>query len=477
MTQNPKFPNIVCSSATNKIRAVLCSALALSLSGAVAWPLAICQSGAALAQSTSADGQRVGPALDDVRRKRQEDQEKALEKMNTPASPGQVGAGRHVPSLTDMFPAVSLGLLSPQPISLEGVKIPGLTQRSVDALANNQMAVIYGNGFNYPSMSDLYRENRIMGRSNFVSADVLTHLYYVFTNSIFIKVVENTLYPEMQTLLKDLAESCVHDYRACDIAEVKDDIQRNLAFVIVGLRLLDPKGELPDMGGATDLAKTELAAIVKGGHGRSVIFNRDQDFNSFRPIGFFGDSAKAARFYRACSWLSAMYFPLTDVTNNSETGGGNTFRRAVLLYRALELGKARDNATLLSHWQRIVEIYALVSQGRLTREPSVYPRDLRSMFSSAGKLDFKDLLYSLAQPLSRARLLISIKNQRQLGLNAVSIFEIDKQKEAENVALVFRFLPPLMPYEIDWLRYTVKDFRDEGSAGAASSSGANSNSN
>jgi hypothetical protein len=416
----------------------------------------------ALAQAMSADGWRVGPSLDDVRRKRQEDQAKAEERLKQNSA---ANTSARQATMADMFPSISLGVLTPQPISLEGVTIPGLTPRAVDTLANNQLAVLYGPNFVYPTMAELYRENRITGRSNFVSADVITHIYYVLINTVFIKVIENTLYPELETLLKDLAESCVHDYRACDLPEVKDDIQRNLAFVIVGMRLLDPKAELPDMGGASDLAKTEMAAIAKGGKGHSVIFNRDQDFAIYRPIGFYAATARATCFYRAVAWLSAMYFPLTDVTNNSETGGGNTFRRAVLLYRALELGKAKDNATLLSHWQRIVDIYSLVSQGRLTREPSVYPRDLRAMFSTAAKLEFKDLLYTLGQPLSRARLLISIKNQRQMGLNAVSILEIDRPKESDTSTLAFRFFPPVTPYELDWLRYVVKDFRDDGTAG------------
>jgi hypothetical protein len=412
---------------------------------------------------TSADGTRIGPNLDDLRAKRQQERDKANQDLNTPAS-GPLSLQRQ-PNLSDLFPSIPLGLTIPQPISLEGIKIPGLNNKSVETLAYNQFIVVHGNSFNFPSMVDLYRDNRVTGRSNFISSDVITHLYFVIMNTIYLRVVEDTLYGELETLLKELIDSCVHDYRSCDIAEVKDDIQRNLSFVIVGMKLLNPKAELPDMGGASDLAKAELAVITKGGKGHSLIFNRDQDFASLRPIGYFATTAKSANFFRAASWLSVMYFPLADVTNNSETGGGNTFRRAVLLYRALELGKTKDESeTLLSRWQHIIDIYSIVTMGRLTREPSVYPRDLRSMFSAAGKLDFKDLLYTLAQPLTRARLLLSIKKQRQMGLNATSIFEIGKQKEADESAIVFRFLPPITPYEADWLRYTVKDFRDDGTS-------------
>jgi hypothetical protein len=471
MIPNQKFRSTVCSSAINRsmvsrLRRLAALALTLvTLNAGLLPPLSITQLGPLpVFGQNSADGTRIGPNLDDFRAKRQQQRDKADQDLNTPAS-GPLGLQRQ-PNLSDLFPSIPLGLTIPQPISLEGIKIPGLNNKSVETLAYNQFMVVHGNSFNFPNMADLYRDNRVSGRSNFISSDVITHLYFVIMNTIYLKVVEDTLCGELETLLKELMDSCVHDYRACDIAEVKDDIQRNLSFVIVGMKLLNPKAELPDMGGASDLARAELAVITKGGKGHSLIFNRDQDFASLRPIGYFATTAKSANFFRAASWLSVMYFPLADVTNNSETGGGNTFRRAVLLYRALELGKTKDDSeTLLSRWQHIIDIYSIVTMGRITREPSVYPRDLRSMFSAAGKLDFKDLLYTLAQPLTRARLLLSIKKQRQMGLNATSIFEIGKQKEADESAIVFRFLPPITPYEADWLRYTVKDFRDDGTSG------------
>jgi len=473
MIQNQKFHSIVCSSAINKSTARAVSLSGRSFSAFLLALLTVCVglfaplsgllfiSDPAYAQN-GIDGSQVGPDLYGLMKKRQDQRDKTMQDMNKNAA--SMGLQRQ-PNLSDLFPQVPLGLTIPQPINLEGVKIPGLNSKSVEILANNQFMVVHGNSFNFPTMADLYRDNRLSGRSNFVTADVITHIYFVIMNTLYVKVIEDTLFGELESLLKSLVQSCVNDYRNCDVAEVKDDIQRNLAFVIVALRLLDPKAELADMGGASDLARTEIEAMKHGLRGHSVIFNRDQDFSLMRPFGFYATTVKTSNFYRAASWLSIMYFPLSDVTNNSETGGGNTFRRSILLYRALELGKTKSNETLLSQWQHIVEIYSLITMGRITREPSVYPKDLRSMFNTAGKLEFKDLLYTLAQPLSRARLLLSIKNQRQMGLNATSIFEIERPKESDTATLVFRFLPPITPYEFDWLRSTVKDFKDGGTAG------------
>lgn len=386
------------------------------------------------------------------------------------------------PTLKDVFPTMALNMSQPQPTSVEGMKLDGIGPKAGKILGFNHFVVVQGTPVD--TMASVYKDNRESKKSNFITVDPFVHAYFAFNNAIALKVIEDTLYGELAALLHDLMQSCVKDYRACDIDEVKDDIQRNLAFVIVGLKLLDPKVVLPDMGGASDLAKIELATIAKGKRGKSVIFNREDDFSAIRPIGFYLRSEKGANYYRAASWLSRMYLTLSDVTNNSETGGGNNFRRALLLYRALEIGKANRTSdsrvdtskleakpvapeanSLMPRWQRIYDISTAISPSALTREQTVYPRDVRSMFE-VGKLDFKNLLQTLAQPLSRARLLLTIKKQRPQGLDAASIFEMDKARGVAENMMVMRFMPPVNSYELEWLKLQTANYKEEGDEGA-----------
>jgi len=375
------------------------------------------------------------------------------------------------PTLKDLFPQMTISTSVPQPLSLDGMKLDGIGAKSGKMLGTNHFVVLQGSAEN--SMAAVYAENRSDNKSNFVTADPFVHAYFAINNAIAFKVVNETLYGELHTLLQDLISSCVKDYRACEIDEVKDDIQRNLAYVIVGLKLLDPKIVLADMGGASDLAREELENISRGGMARSIIFNRDEDFSALAPLGFYSRSEKSSNYYRSAAWLSRMYLSLSDVTNNSQTGGGNNFRRALLLYRALELGHSSASVsagstssppTLMSSWQRVYDISLCLSQSGLTREQTVYPRDMKNMFQ-AGNLEFRNLLQALAQPFSRARLLLSIKKQKPQGLDAASIFELDKARSAEENMMVMRFLPPLNSYELEWLKTQTGDFKEEGEEG------------
>ncbi|MDP3510536.1 MAG: DUF3160 domain-containing protein [Candidatus Melainabacteria bacterium] len=384
------------------------------------------------------------------------------------------------PTLKDVFPFMNLPFSAPQPLSLEGMKLSGLGARSSKILGFNHFVVLQGTpGFN-GSSALLFKDNRENNRSNFITVDPFVHAYFVFSNTLALRVINETLYAELNTLLLALVDSCVKDYRACEIDEVKDDIQRNLAFIIVGLKLLDPKIVLADMGGASDLAQAELAIIAKGKRGRSIIFNREQDYSALSPIGFYNSSERSANYYRSAAWLSYMYLTLSDVTIDSHAGGGNNFRRALLLYRAIELGRGnriksvpgsispslstdRSNS-LMASWQRIYDISVALAPSVITREQTVYPREIKSMFQ-AGNLEFKDLLQTLAQPLSRARLLLSIKKQRPQGLDAASIFEMDKNRNANENLMVLRFLPPINSYELEWMKWQTTEFKEEGEDG------------
>lgn len=367
------------------------------------------------------------------------------------------------PTAQGTFPVVTLNLSVPPPISLSGVKVAGLSEKNVASLAYHHMIMMQGTsskGTAHSTMYGVYQANKAQGRANFVTADCLMHGYFTYINTLTVKVVDEALHKELLSFLRSLKDATSKDYKACEIAEVKDDLLRNLGFIIVAIQLLNPGEVLPDMGGASDLAAQEMALIKKGGQARSPIFNRTIDYSALRPLGYFSLTAKSRTFYASYSWLSRCYLSLTDLTNNTEQGGGNTFRRAVLLYRAIYNGKTSDGQPLLSQWRHISEVVTALSQGQLSREPSIYVDEMNSMFNG-NNLEFKDLLTALAQPLSRAKLLISIKKTKPQGLDATSIFDMQRAQKSEEGSIVFRLFVPFSTVEVDYLRALTNCFAEE----------------
>ena len=366
--------------------------------------------------------------------------------------------------IKDVFPLVTFNYTPPTPVALQGLRIDTLTDRAKQILGYNQFVVYQGS--DYLNAAAMYRNLKSENRPNLVTADALTHSYFSQINLITVKVIEGYLFERLEAFLSALIQAQVKDYRQTEFAEVKDDIQRNLAYAIVALRLLKPDVKLPDLGGASDLALAEGKLIEQGKVARSVIFNRLEDYGFYVPIGFYARTERAARFYKAQVFLSRMRFQFADLTDNSETGGGNAFRRAILLYRAIELGKVKatngETIPLIKLWQEIFDVANILCQNQSTLGQTVYPSDMKNMFQRQS-LDIGDVLKALGQPLSRARMLLAVKKQRPQGLNSTSIFQVNRLKLEEENATSMRLMPQIIPTELDWLKQLTNNFKEESS--------------
>lgn len=359
--------------------------------------------------------------------------------------------------LEDLFKRRPLNVFPPDPVDLSGVKVPGLLPKNVSLLGNNSFVVV--NDTSFTKLSDLYRENRENGKGNFVTVDSLLHPYFGFSNGLLGSVIEETTYAELMKLLAGMLQSSMADYRNTVDDEVKDDVQRNLAYISLALKLLEPKVKLPDIGGAIDLVNQDYQTVMSGKQGHSVICNINEDFSYFKPWGWMDSTERLRRFFRAYQWLSRMYFPLSDITHNTVAGGGNSFRRAVLLYRSLVLAKSSDAESSLVHWNRIATVLALTGLDEPSRKKSLIPPELAPILKTSGS-DLTGLLKALEQPFLRTKLMLSIRKQRPVELGATSIFDVGKGADDAKEQSVVRLFPVVQPPELPWIKENSKDYAE-----------------
>lgn len=344
------------------------------------------------------------------------------------------------------------------PISLSGVKIPGVTASTTNLLGMNHFVVI--NNTNFETMGDVYRDNRLKGKPNFVTLDSIVHPYFATTNGLMAAVIEEHAISELKQILSAMLKASVEDYRNCQDAEIKDDIQRNLAFLIVALRLLEPSIKLPDMGGASDLADREMKNIESGFKARSQIFDREENFEAIAPSGWFAKREKLSCFYRSAQWISRMDFPLTDVTVDTETGSGNLFRRSVLLYRALDRAAFAGKPAFES-WQRLISVWELFATSSIrNRQKTLLYTDFKAVVPG-GPQDLKSTLNNLASPFFRAKLLLSVRKQKPVGLGATSIFDLADSSGTGDQTTSFRLMPLIEDPEMPWLRARAGSYADD----------------
>ncbi|PWU02406.1 MAG: hypothetical protein C5B53_01685 [Candidatus Melainabacteria bacterium] len=362
-------------------------------------------------------------------------------------------------NLEDFFSRSEFKEVTLTPLTLKpGKLLPGLNQEAVDKLNCNYFVVV--NDARITDFAAIYKQNRLDGFGNFVTVDSLMHPYLAHRNAIKVAVLSKSCYTQLKSLIAGMIAASISDYRETEDDEVKDDIQRNLAYLSVAMRLLAPEDKPEDFGGVEDLVKQDLANIQKGRVAPSAIFQRSENFAAYRPFGIYESSETLKNFFRCRQWLGRMFFPLTDVTINTKSGGGNEFRRAVLLYRSLIKAKLAG-AQGFAAWDKLHKALLLVEDGEPFKSGGdLLPDDFATAFLATEK-SLKLTLDALSNPLTRTKLLLSLKSAESKQFTSTSIFQLSSknQKEARNLA--FRLLPPLNPLEFDWLNAQVIQEKDE----------------
>ncbi|MDX2106287.1 MAG: DUF3160 domain-containing protein [Candidatus Melainabacteria bacterium] len=362
-------------------------------------------------------------------------------------------------NFNSFFKSKDLDTASFPPMNVSNMQIPGLSAKGSEKLGFNYFVVVNDTGFK--NMTTLYKENRVLGKPSVVTVDSMMHPYFAYRNGLIADIIENKLSNELKVMMEAALKQSILDYKSVDDEEVQDDIQRNMAFLLVALSYFDPKYLSIDLGGASDLAREEIKRISLGKNARTAIGNNILDFGLCQPYGWMLKSPKLEQFCKAYLWLSCMYFPLSNVSEGTAEGGGNSFRRSVLLYRALALGKVTTPSgpvSALEVWSRICKVMSLKDINGPEAKNTILPVDLSAVFESS-EIDLNKLLKDISKPLSQTKMLLMVKNKYASSLRAESFKDIGSGKSQKNVH-VLRFFPRIDPPEFTWLKAAGLFFKE-----------------
>jgi hypothetical protein len=197
---------------------------------------------------------------------------------------------------SDLFPTSNIVVSMPPSIPLNGLKLAGLPPNALNDLGFNYFVVVTTE---YPDMAQLYRENRLKGKGNLVTVDSILHPYLAFRNRIIADAIENHLSVDLSLLLRSMLEVSLADLRECEDMDVRSDLEHNIAYIVLALRLLDPQYQTILTPSISQLVDADLKNIAAGKRARSAILERYQNFADFNPLGWYQSSPKLAGFYQA----------------------------------------------------------------------------------------------------------------------------------------------------------------------------------
>lgn len=335
----------------------------------------------------------------------------------------------------------------PPTIPFQGINIAGLNPKSAQILGENYFVVL--NNTHLERMADIYRENRENGKANYITIDCVLHPYIAFTNRLHAQIIKKNLLPMMDRLLRAMLHVAMVDYKQADDADIRADIEANIAFLSVGLKLVDSSFAVPQVGKVPVLVAKDYDSVIEAQYGQSAVFDTTEDFRLYRPIGFYRAAPELIKFYRLKMWLSRLAYPINESAASSNSG--NSFRRSVLIYRCLEQSTI-DGKPGYDYWMRLVKgLFMLGSQIENSYEKNVYVHDYRAVFR-ANSQDLKVSLHALTEPLNRTKLLLAVRRQKPVSLGAASIFDIEDNAARNEAVAKFRLIPNIGSPEEYWLR-------------------------
>lgn len=356
--------------------------------------------------------------------------------VGTAQSPGIARLIRHRPVPYDFL----------EMLPLEETKIIDLRSKSVFRLSINYFVV--ADNFPLSRMTEVYRYCQQSGYSTFVTADSILHPYFAFTNRVLAEAA-GQMRPDLLALLQSMQQVSLADYRSAKDAEIRNDLERNIAYLAVAIKLLNWYYAPPEIGHVPALVQQELVLMRSGVPAPSAISSRAQDYSVFKPLGWYTSSDELKAFYRCCQWLSQVPYVVDDVATGSPGQQSNDFRRSVLLFRSLDRCQV-DGKTGMEMWAKLSKGLALLGTCKDERDRLLNPADYKLVFQ--GKAAYLQAnLNALADPLYRTKLMLSIRQKNANGLASTSVLDLESRAGDDDVAR-FHLFPSFEEAEMPWLR-------------------------
>lgn len=213
-------------------------------------------------------------------------------------------------------------------------------------------ALRHGKPLGYNEMYDLYTDCREGGIPQFITTDALLHGFHLMFDRILKTCEEERFIAQLNALLKALEEKTRRQYEAATDKTVRAALFRNLDYLWVALKLLNPPDVLPVeplLGGQyhdeLELIRNAEAFLVD-----SPIFHYPEDYTQYKPRGHYTRSEELQRYFRTMMWLGRMTFSCAQDTDYDRT----MTLSAILLAQALVQARI-DGRSGIDLWEDIYQ--------------------------------------------------------------------------------------------------------------------------
>ncbi len=159
----------------------------------------------------------------------------------------------------------------------------------------------------------VYEQLRRMEVMLFITSDTLLHIYHVQFDETLKEIEENEFIADINALTKALLAVAIDQYDSYS-GDLQEAAKRNVAYLSVANKLIDPNSEVPAF--VADTVASELAKIeAHEGFDNSPLFIYKEDYSQYVPRGHYTRSEALKRYFKTVMWYGRMAFLLKGSVN------------------------------------------------------------------------------------------------------------------------------------------------------------------
>jgi len=237
-------------------------------------------------------------------------------------------------------------------------------------LERNGFAVLeHDFGMFDPNRDDMVQPYRYLAARDiplYVTSDTWLHLYHVQFDETLRDIEEREFIPDLTALSAALQARIEHTLMVARFGDPDwlEAYQRNLAYVSVARKLLEPDTEIP--ADVQTEVERELAKIeAHEGYAASDIFIYEEDYSQYVPRGHYTRSEPLERYFKAMMWYGRMAFLLKGSDNWGRLGEAllSVQDARIQTIQAVELAQILQNLQVgersgLDIWNRLYQVTA-----------------------------------------------------------------------------------------------------------------------
>lgn len=219
-------------------------------------------------------------------------------------------------------------------------------------LPDEMIQKIAGNGFVVAGDAgreffEIYEQNRYNMVPNFVTVDSMMHTYHLYFSHLMKNIEKDYLAYNINQLSHKMLDKSIEQYNALKSSEWEDAAKRNVAFFVVGTKLIDGNAQIDAdiMTEVADVVAYELSSIDgAAGIATNQITGEMEDYSQYKVRGYYEGDNELEAYFKAMMWYGRIHFK----QNNDEMN-----KSALLMTMALD-----SDAEAYKLWE---SVYAVTS--------------------------------------------------------------------------------------------------------------------